>query len=1160
MAVASSGRLYALVMLNGQTHYIGYTDDPEAISPAWTRMDLPLTPGDNLGTIGDATNSSPIVVTTPTGAISDATDADPIVITSTDHGLDSGDQVHIDGVAGNTAANGVFFISVVNSDRFRLDDSEGSGAYTGGGSWGIAHGLASGDVVEVEDVLGNTAANGLFRAEVIDPRSFALDESTGNGVYAGGGTWVEHSTLNPRFKPGAQGAIHASIVVDPGDPAVVYVGGDRQDPPFPNFIGADDFTGRLFRGDTTVSATGQVPSPQREHLTHDDDIPEIPGGGTASSSSPHADSREMVFDADGNLIEVSDGGIYRRTSPGDNNGDWFSINGDVQVTEIHDIRYDTISNVIVGGTQDNGTIRQPTPGAIAWEQSLGGDGGDVAIDTTSFPGHSIRYTSAQRLIAFRKQRVDASNDVVDTDFPSLDLLAGEPPVYQFVTPVELNSVDPERLIVGGYNSPYESFDQGESITELNPGEGVSVNWDAVVYGGRRQGVDNVNLLWVGSFDRVFLRVAASPVPLVESGAYPGGKVRDIVVDPEDWAIAYVLDDDNDRIYRTIDAGVSWVDVTGNLDDTLLTLAYMPSAVDRLVAGGVSGVSAMRVEQPGIWDPLGNGLPRAPVMELHFDPGDDLLVAATMGRGAWMLESATCTGAANDDDGDGICNGSDNCPDDPNAAQVDLDLDGFGDVCDCAPEDPAINPGTPEIADDGIDQDCNGADTVSCYTDTDQDGFGDSGGSITLAADGMCDPADGESTVAGDCNDSNASVWHLPQAARELIFTGPATVAWSPPVEIGGQPGSLRYDVIRSGEPSDFSTAASCVESNDGSDTTAVASEIPAPGDLHTYLVRPENACGEGTIGNSSLGPRPDARACAARAYVTNSANGTVSAIDLGSLSVELSIDVPGTPLGAAISTDGSRVYVTVSGATDLFDAAVIDTTTLAVAGTVPGDRFGATGAAVSPDGATVYLSRQHDASVSVVDTATNQITATLPVGTTPQFLAIKPDGSVVYVPNASSSSVSVIDTGSNTVIDTIAVGNAPYAVAFSADGATAYVSNNGSASISVIDCSTHTVTDSIQVGGSPRQLAVAPDGATLYVSTEFGEMNVVDTATATMVRSVHVSGTPDGIGITPDGSLALVASNIGYGPGGFVSVVDLATEMVIASIPANHPVSVVIAP
>ena len=58
---------------------------------------------------------------------------------------------------------------------------------------------------------------------------------------AGGGA---NEGLNPTVKPGGQGYIHFSIVVDPTDPNIVYVAGDRQDTPFPNFIGAG-----LFRKD-----------------------------------------------------------------------------------------------------------------------------------------------------------------------------------------------------------------------------------------------------------------------------------------------------------------------------------------------------------------------------------------------------------------------------------------------------------------------------------------------------------------------------------------------------------------------------------------------------------------------------------------------------------------------------------------------------------------------------------------------------------------------------------------------------------------------------------------------------------------------------------------------------------------------------------------------
>lgn len=72
-------------------------------------------------------------------AVTGATNATPIVITSTAHGFATGDIVYIDTVGGNLAANGLWKITVVDANTFslqRLDGTTnvvGSGAYTSGG-------------------------------------------------------------------------------------------------------------------------------------------------------------------------------------------------------------------------------------------------------------------------------------------------------------------------------------------------------------------------------------------------------------------------------------------------------------------------------------------------------------------------------------------------------------------------------------------------------------------------------------------------------------------------------------------------------------------------------------------------------------------------------------------------------------------------------------------------------------------------------------------------------------------------------------------------------------------------------------------------------------------------------------------------------------------
>jgi M6 family metalloprotease-like protein len=67
--------------------------------------------------------------------ITGATNTNPIVINSANHGLATGDLVFINGVGGNTRANGSWKITRIDANQFSLDGREGNGTYTGGGTW-----------------------------------------------------------------------------------------------------------------------------------------------------------------------------------------------------------------------------------------------------------------------------------------------------------------------------------------------------------------------------------------------------------------------------------------------------------------------------------------------------------------------------------------------------------------------------------------------------------------------------------------------------------------------------------------------------------------------------------------------------------------------------------------------------------------------------------------------------------------------------------------------------------------------------------------------------------------------------------------------------------------------------------------------------------------
>lgn len=457
----------------------------------------------------------------------------------------------------------------------------------------------------------------------------------------GGATWsaldlprtTEVGGVSFGIHPGRQAGIHLSLAADRENENVAYIGGDRQvgsdeavpgHSRFPNSIGARDYSGRLFRVDASRPGGSQASA-----LTHVN---------TASNSAPHADSRDMAIDAGGDLIEVDDGGVYRRTQPLTNSGDWLSVNGNLQAGEIHSTAWDDGVHTAIGGLQDAGSPQQLVRSAARWPSVSTGDGGAVEVGHRG--GSSTRYSSFQRLGDFRREVYNAAGAFQSRTTIALFVLAGGNPVQpQFYTPIALNRVDPDRLIIGGANGVYESDDEGDTVTEIARGirvnEALSTTHAApIAYGV----AGNADLLFVGSGLDVFVRTAAHPAPLVPSAAYPAtGEVISIAI--QDASTAYVID--AAHVYRTPDAGVTWADITNGLlalgGAVLHTVAFCPDLDGGSVVVGTNA-GVFSASGPGFaWSRLGSGLPNVPVLRLRYSTNDRILLAGTLGRGAWTLD-------------------------------------------------------------------------------------------------------------------------------------------------------------------------------------------------------------------------------------------------------------------------------------------------------------------------------------------------------------------------------------------------------------------------------------------------------------------------------------------------------------------------------------------
>jgi gliding motility-associated-like protein len=105
----------------------------------------------------------------------------------------------------------------------------------------------------------------------------------------------------------------------------------------------------------------------------------------------------------------------------------------------------------------------------------------------------------------------------------------------------------------------------------------------------------------------------------------------------------------------------------------------------------------------------------------------------------------------DDDADGVGDLCDACPGFDDA--IDVDGDGFADGCDCDDTNASINPNGTEIADNGIDEDCDGFDLLTWYEDSDSDTFGNA--SSTQEANTQ--PV-GYVSDNSDCDDTNNTIF------------------------------------------------------------------------------------------------------------------------------------------------------------------------------------------------------------------------------------------------------------------------------------------------------------------------------------------------------------------------------------------------------------------
>jgi YVTN family beta-propeller protein len=197
-------------------------------------------------------------------------------------------------------------------------------------------------------------------------------------------------------------------------------------------------------------------------------------------------------------------------------------------------------------------------------------------------------------------------------------------------------------------------------------------------------------------------------------------------------------------------------------------------------------------------------------------------------------------------------------------------------------------------------------------------------------------------------------------------------------------------------------------------------------------------------------------------------------------------------------------------------------------------------AGVAVDSATnrIYVANGYDATVSVINGATNQVIKTIPVptgtpvGTGAVGVAINQVHNRIYVTNyASNGQLIVIDGNPETVMTTVALHQSdPLDVAVNPTTNVVYVANqNGNAegqgTLSVVSGSDNHVDHTRVVGAFLRGIAADPETDTVYIGNLIlGTVTVYDGKTNSVSRTITLPDTS----CHPDGMAMDVGRNLLY--------------------------------
>ena len=355
----------------------------------------------------------------------------------------------------------------------------------------------------------------------------------------------------------------------------------------------------------------------------------------------HADFHAIAFDPNNsNVVYVgTDGGIFKSTDGG---ASWVVKNNNLDVTQFY---YGTTSpdcGTYYGGSQDNGTIK--SDGSASWYPILNGDGGAVEV---SADNPQIVYLEYVNLAIFKSYNggttIDKSMNGIPTGSGFWD---GTTDRTLFISPFIMDPNNSATLLAGTYRV-WETTNGGSywnSISSDLTGDGngksgakistlaIAPGNSNVIYAGCSNGVVQVTTDNGGSWTNI-------------SSGLPDLYCTRIAVfkdHPETAVASFSGFSNGEKVYKTTNYGNTWTNISGDLPNVPVNAVLIYPASDKIIIAGTDLGVFVTLDGGTAWNRMNEGMANVPVFDLDYCAKNDLIFAATHGRGMFKASASPLT--------------------------------------------------------------------------------------------------------------------------------------------------------------------------------------------------------------------------------------------------------------------------------------------------------------------------------------------------------------------------------------------------------------------------------------------------------------------------------------------------------------------------------------